>query len=302
MTKTKTPFLSLGAKGSVGNTITAQKHGSATSVRSKPRPTDPYSLPQAYQRWLYEDYAYLWTQQSDATRALYRSAGVRFHLTAFQYWMKYQLTHLPDIAGLWHLDEKAGAVAYDYSRNGNNGILKGVTPADGAIAGGQYHDGINDWVDLRAAPAHSKLVFSDTDPWTFEHWIEVNQTDHRQMYAGRFHSNEAFLCQFDAADISYRFRNRTGAYRTYLADASAYLNTLTHITWRADGAGNLALFINGDLIYQRDELTQMTFDALGLGYSSITMTFKGILDHSIVYLRGLDETEIKRHSGRRYPA
>ncbi len=61
MAKTNTPFLSLGSQGSVGDTLTSQKRGRDTILRRLPVPTDLYSLPQAYQRWLYQDYAYLWT-------------------------------------------------------------------------------------------------------------------------------------------------------------------------------------------------------------------------------------------------
>ena len=146
MAKTKTPFLSLGAHGSVGESITAQKRPASTMLREKPFPADPYSLPQAYQRWLYEDYAYLWRQQLVATRQQFASAGVRFHLTGFQYWMKYQLKNLPDILGWWKLDEKAGAIAYDSSRLLNHGTIVGASPAPGVIDSQLYFDGLNDMV------------------------------------------------------------------------------------------------------------------------------------------------------------
>ena len=76
MSKQKNPLVSLGAKGTVGKTLTFQEHHGVKIARTKPIPAYRYTLPQAYQRWLYEDYAHYWTEQNEATRRLYAAAGV----------------------------------------------------------------------------------------------------------------------------------------------------------------------------------------------------------------------------------
>lgn len=133
--------------------MTYQKRGTGHIVREKPIPRDPYSLNQAYQRWDYRDYAYLWTLESEADKQTYRTRASRYHITGFSLWMREHLLDLPLMLGRWHLDERSGAVAYDSSKNTNNGTILGPTPAAGLIAGGYSFDGINDRINCGNDPS-----------------------------------------------------------------------------------------------------------------------------------------------------
>ena len=99
---------------------------------------------------------FFWKVKSQATRLVYSGLGYRFHLTGYQYWMKYHLTNLPDILALFHNDFISGGVVKDLSRYGNDGAVVGAIIADGLIDKSLWFDGIADGVDL-GTPEHLKL-------------------------------------------------------------------------------------------------------------------------------------------------
>lgn len=153
MAKTRSPFFSLASLGTIGKAVTTQASKGNTIVRAKPTPANPNSLPQQYQRWLYQDYAHLWTQQSIPTQRTYSANGVRHHLTGFQYWMKQRLLYLPFNAAIWHLDTPIKATTPDLSRNTNTGTVFGCTATPGRIDGAFHFDGFNDQVRTDPHPS-----------------------------------------------------------------------------------------------------------------------------------------------------
>ncbi len=134
----------MGSRGSVGELITTQKRGRDTVIRQSPKPTDPYSLPQAYQRWIYKDYAYLWTQQTPAVKQQYATNGSRYHLTGFQYWLRIQLKAYPNLLRWYRLDAHSGATTLDSSPFKLDATITSATPIPARINGGYYFDGLND--------------------------------------------------------------------------------------------------------------------------------------------------------------
>lgn len=167
MSKVKQGLFSLKAQGTVAGVLTYQKSSGVEIARGKPALPYFLTLPVQYQRWLYEDYVALWHQQTPATKATYRQAGVRHHLTAFQYWIKYQLSNLPDILGMWYLDRRFDAVAPDYSRNDNPATVFGASYVPSRIQDGLYFDGINDYCLITNHPS------LDVTPanWSIQFWI-----------------------------------------------------------------------------------------------------------------------------------
>lgn len=301
MAKPKSPLLSLGAQGTIADTLTYQKRGREHIVREKPIPTDPYSLAQAYQRWDYRDYAYLWTLLSNADKQIYRTKASKYHITGFSLWMREHLKTLPDIAGRWHLDEKGGAIAYDSSKNNNNGVIIGATPVSGLIDGAYHFDGINDLIEAPHNPTQNptsaitleirvKIPFAGTWRGLFskmlvaEWWLNgyylVVQSD------GRIH--------FNLTDIISRSLNRydDGDWHTY------------HATW--EKPGTLDLFVDGVEVAYHTQGTRNT-DILPstapfrLGKYHDTGWLLGDLDEASLYNRRLDHTERQRHLKRRYP-
>lgn len=183
MAKTNTPFFSFGSRGSVGESLTTQKRGRDTVIRQLPLPTDPHSLAQTYQRWLYQDYAYLWTLQSLSTRRQYASDGVRFHLTGFQYWMKYQLTTRLNILAHWKLDNVIAGITPDSSPYANNGTVIGASPVAGIIGPALYFDGINDEVNIPAIGLGEEYLFC-----------------YAYVYLNEYHPEASIINQYIASD------------------------------------------------------------------------------------------------------
>ena len=301
MAKTKTPFFSMDAHGTLAGSITAQKRDNSTLVRAKPLPAYRYTLLQAYRRWLYFDYAYLWTKQSAATRATYRSYGVRHHLTGFQYWMKYNLTHLPDIAGWWKLDERIGAIAHDSSKNANHGVILGATPVDGIIDGAYSFDGINDVITIPTKPS-----LDLTSALTLEVFIKRTGTQTIQPIVTKgtqfgvtsnyyllIYLNTRLFFDFWAGGVRYTLEsigNIVGS------------GEPRHIVGVYDGNKQLIYsdgYLNNSIV--RGALTLNTVpEDLRIGREN-TSWYKSIADNVILYNRALDPTEILRHSERRYP-
>lgn len=302
MAKTKLPFFSLGSQGSVGGSITTQKRNQDTLVRSKPFPTDPYSLPQAYQRWLYQAYAYLWTQQSAATRAAYRAAGSRFHLTGLQFWMKDMLSRLPDIVAFYHLDTGETPTAIDFSKNANHGTIFGASPADGIIDGGLYFDGLNDYIQLT-----SVITIADNTPWT----LELFRRHFSQLTTWTFLTGNLFVpgsyarigsWQPNANQLSFGIWNDANVGIDWTIPIAP---TWEHTTLVCDGTdlNNFELFLD-DVSQGIRTLpdSSQTIRVLGAVNTAPNYPFKGDLDHIILYNRALNQTEVTRHSLRRYPS
>lgn len=302
MAKSKTPFFSMGAKGTVAGALTAQKRGGVTILRSTPKPTDPYSLAQAYQRWDYRDYAYLWTLLTDSQKQVYRTNASKYHITGFSLWMKEKLKSLPDLAGRWHLDEKTGATAYDSSRNANNGTVFGASPTPGLIDGAFYFDGLNDLVRVPHNP-----TLTPTGAFTLEAFVKLTDVTVWQAIIDKFTTPNGYdfmvstpagfcrlECAFAIAGVKTLFGTIALNDGLWHHIAGQWDGTTMHV-W-TDGADHQTNVIGADTVSH-------TTNDLSIGIRlPPTFPYKGEIDHPSLWNRVLDPTEILRHSKRRYPA
>lgn len=301
MAKTKTPFFGLASSGSVAGAITTQRSGSLTHVRSKPHPAFTYTLPQAYQRWLYQDYAYLWTQQSSATRQTYQTLGTRHHLTGFQYWMKYHLAKLPDIVAWWKLDDNQGATTIDSSRNGYTATIFGASPAAGLISGALSFDGVNDYLTAVSSwtPTQSLTLLFFLNPAA-----GYGQHDHSFiMTKARIETKIDNLTGFVWAEILNTLFASVTVYDTLaLTIGQGYAFAVTF-----DYSDNrLRLYRNGNYIARSAVLpgtpaNASAFTFLIGGNPAANRCVHGTIDNYIILQRLLDTTEIARWAERRYP-
>lgn len=301
MAKTKTPFYSLGAKGTIGDALTSQKFGKDTLFRKKPIPTDPYSLNQAYQRWDYRDYAYLWTLLSNSEKQVYRTAASRYHITGFSQFMRENLKTLPDIMGRWRLDNTGDTIAPDSSKNTNHGIIFGASMTTGIISHGRRFDGINDLINCGNDPSLNLGI----DDFAFDFFFKTSDSD--QDLCGKWQ------------DINNRWYLGTtlgGQLRMYAKVLGGVVVQTEGLTYVADNlwhhgvilghrAVRAYVFIDGldDTGIPRTCLaTNMdnTADFL-LARGNPAFQMECDIDHLALYSRLLDPTEILRHSQRRYP-
>lgn len=302
MVKPKSPLLSLGARGTIADTLTYQKHGRDTITRSKPTPKDPYSLAQAYQRWDYQDYAYLWTLESESSKQAYRTRASRYHLNGFHLWMREHLRDLPDLAGRWHLDEKSGAIVHDSSRNSNNGTIFGASPISAVIDNGYHFDGINDYIQVGNPP---DLDISDTI--TVEAFARLLEPITAEVTIGnvKLWSSGYSLWGTNPTRFCFQIVTPDGVYGA--CAPSLPLNQWMHLAATYDkdaGLLNHKMYQDGALIHQRTSTGAIiqAVNPFRIGQHENHSTHDIDFDHVTVYNRILDATEIKRHSERRYPA
>jgi len=302
MTKLVNPLFGFDAHGSVGDEVTFQSSNEKKYARKKPRLPYCRSLAQVYQRWLYEDYYHLWRQQTQAVKDLFRTSGVRQHLTAYQAWMKYMLTNLPDICGMWHLDEKSGTVARDSSRNGNDGVVTGDYPADGLIDGGFYFD----WSDNVVVVPTSPSLWSP-DTLTVEMFIYLLVMPGWAPSCPLINTGSFFLYDMSFFSLDFEFYILIGGVEEpHPSWDYMFIDRWYHVAATYDkdaGADNLRLYVNGQL---KDAVTRVGSVDAPTGDFFIGLTgwdyWFGKADHVVYYNRVLDEAEILRHSLRRYPA
>lgn len=301
MTKLKTPLLSLDAHGTLANSLTFQKTSGSTFVRKKPIPAYTRTLPQLYQRWLYEDYAYLWRQQSIATKQSYQSTGSRYHLTGFQYWMRYCLRNLPNIKALYRCDEASGNALHDFSSYAHNGIIFGASPAIGRINGGQLFDGINDTIRIRDRAWLNPSVTMTIEFFFTSKYPTGTVPPFKYLYQKGSVSpaTTQWFCYTTANKL--RFMILIGGVQKHNIYSSALvLNKTVHYAYVYNGS-NLILYEDGvqfDIDPVAGAIGTTTWDFY---LSNSSACIHGILDHFILYDRALDLAEIQRHAARRYP-
>ena len=301
MAKPKSPLLSLDARGSVASSLTFQGRNQGTIARKKPTPTDPYSLPQAYQRWLYRDYAYLWTLLSESEKQVYRTAGSRYHLTGFQYWMRGKLREVNDIVGMWHLDEATGTVAHDSSKNLNHGTVFGALPAIGLISNCRWFDGIDDRIVIPHSP-----IFDITEEAT---WMAfINPFDITRAWSNIISKADAFRTPLELhAGKLYAVLYQEGIDFHYDSLTLAWLNTWQLFTVTFSYSANKVKFYRNNVLLRtlaannRRLSTSAMPVQIGRFHVYNPEAFPGYIDNPIIFNRSLDQTEIARWAERRYP-
>ncbi|MBA7566576.1 hypothetical protein ES708_08267 [subsurface metagenome] len=95
MAKPKSPLLSLGARGTIADSLTFQKRGLATIVRKKPIPKDPKSPAQLARRQIYRDAVASWNSLTLQEQEAWR--GICPGLTPYQCFMSEELKYVPPL-------------------------------------------------------------------------------------------------------------------------------------------------------------------------------------------------------------
>ena len=208
------------------------------------------------------------------------------------------ISEVSDLVGLWRFNEGEGTTAVDSSGQGNDGTLTNMNPAtdwvDGKLGKALRFDGNDDYVDYGTS---ASLIFNDSDPWTFEHWIKwVGQQDKSYViYAGLGSDVREYFVIKNNGDNRFVFKDKNMDSHYFVSGSSSpYIDKWTHLTWIADGNGNLKLYINGEYYDTLSSVpTQMHFYRIGRGYYNNDYNFKGTIDEVSIYNRALSAAEIK---------
>jgi len=95
MAKPKSPLLSLGARGTIADSLTFQKRGRATIAREKPIPENPRSVAQLAQRQVYRDAISAWRALTAEGKEAWR--GVCPGLSPYHCFMRSELKYVPPL-------------------------------------------------------------------------------------------------------------------------------------------------------------------------------------------------------------
>lgn len=301
MAKLDNPLLSFGAHGSIGNALTFQKRNRGTMARKKPTPTDPYSLPQAYQRWLYQDYAEYWHSLTAAQKQQWETDARRQRITGFNYWMSTHLKTLPDIAAMWRLDERSGNTAIDFSPNANHATIFGASHVPGIIDYALSFDGLDDYLMI-GKPASLDI----TTDITIDFFLKVDALPVTHVYITKDAlgaTRQLYLGSSNGKMIYYL--NINGVWTGFIpAVPWLSLDTWHYVCAQYDGS-TMTLIVDDNIqtLAAPGAITIKDADwRLASTDKPADPRFtRCIFDHLAIYTRILNATTRQAHSERRYP-
>jgi len=299
MTKVSTPLLSLEAHGRLGNDVFFTSGQTGKIAKKMPTTTDPRTWPQLYHRWLYQDYASLWKQLSDATRLTWNTLARGTTRSGFNLFLQEMLSTMPDIKAAYHLDCHNMALAQDFSPNGNHGTPTGTTAAAGVFDQARHFDGIDEILDCGNDPRLDINTDLSIECWFFPSAL------------GRFHTlaskgpDTAYNLRVrDNNTVQFYIRQANTTIRSANTIATINPNTWNHIVGNAEAGQPLRVFLDGLLSLSGDTFTDIetTISNLIIGARSPPPLWgftKGGVDEITIRNRHLDPTDILAHYRRR---
>src|SRR3989344_9316031 len=187
-----------------------------------------------------------------------------------------------NLVGQWKFDEGRGAVAKDFSGNGNDGNLTSgpVRITNGKLGGALQFDGTDDYVSL-------SLVTGTT--YTYSGWIKPDsQTD---SYGSVFSNSSG------APGIYYRGSGagaNAGNIDYYVSGSQLSNTALTNGQWQHIAlvvtSGGATFYLNGASNGTAASVANFTVDRMGDDAAS--ENFKGYLDDVRFYNRALSATDV----------
>jgi len=258
-------------------------------------------LNQIYQRWDYQHYSNWWTTLTASQKATWLSNASRYHITGYNLWLRTYLKSLSDMMVRYHLDERAGAIANDSSRNSRHATIIGATPTPGLIDYCLSFDGLNDYLEIPLA------AFPDGNA-TFM-WFA--KAPFSTLAVGKIR----MVSTLHSSGLNYEFR--TGSYnpiRWFVPNGTSYWDCdfgnpvddeWTHfaVTHSYDGANTTArtflhgVYVDTAIVAGKAPVPDSKFRLANWRYDY----FPGQIDEFIVFNRALPDDLIKQYSERRYP-
>jgi hypothetical protein len=313
MAKLIGPLLSQRASGQVGKKLIYQQRRSGPQVRGYYKPNKPITLKQWTQRHIIGLITSQWTCMTTVQKQPYEDKAyqLRMHagsaMSGFNYFIKVASKDMYTHAGLcgyWSLNENTGDTAFDYSGNGNHGILKPTYPSNcpARVASFQENygnaldfDGVNDRVHV----SHVSM-FDTPDFFTIEAWIKTD--DETWPIHRMFFSKEITPWYFSVSGERLFFSCFVGGIQSFGVGSTiihagiwyhavAVADTITH---------QLRVYLNGVL----DGTTNVGAGSIGVassqlvfgvGNRSSSYPFPGLADEYLFFHRILPASEILKH-------
>ncbi len=206
------------------------------------------------------------------------------------------------LVGYWPLDEGSGAVALDWSGEGNNGTITGATWTSGKTSanalqfyGGTHASSTPSYVTLNTAQALNPSFF------TINAWMNITTSTNSYNY---IYSNIRDCCEIDNG-FSMRVAGQTASIQignsggiSTFSGGIVPLNTWAMITGTYDGSV-VATYVNGVLVHTASYSGAVGQPATyvntigALAYSPGTFSTVGSIDDVRLYNRALSAAEIQ---------
>lgn len=301
MTKPKVPLLSLGAHGTIGDVLTHQRRGQDTIARTKPTPVDRHSLPQYYQRWLYQDYASWWHSLTPVQMQQWESDARRRHITGYNYWLSTRLSTRPDIIIGLHLDSLAAASTPDFSIHQHPCIVTGARLIASPIYYGFLFDGIDDRIHCGNAPTLDAVtaltIEAFINPTGPTIWGGI--ADKTQGGVGNY-----FLITTPGNRLAWGLNFVTSGFTWRQSPINSIATDVwQHVALTYDHS-LVTFYINGlplplTWAYNEDLIIDNLFLTIGDRFG--VQQYAGAIDELRISNRALTPSDIFAHSLRRYP-
>lgn len=301
MTKLTAPLQSLRASGSIGKLLSFDNRSGQRRVRKMPQPSDPKTLLQIYHRWDYQYYSQKWRDLTSSDKQLWETNARRLRITGFNYWMRTMLTTLPDLAGRWHLDEPAGNIAFDSSKNANNGTIVGASTVPGFFDRALFFDDLDDLIDF-GNPSYYRL-----QQFTIELWFKGIPLKDTGLAYDYDYNYPSYILGFWPQDSTVKLFSGIyveGPSWKSLAGDTAFDPTIWHHGALSYDQQNLRLYLDGIPDGVRAETGDIIYDPtkkLYLGWCDGYDYGGGTFDEPNLFNEALSPALIKLHSERRYP-
>jgi outer membrane protein assembly factor BamD (BamD/ComL family) len=191
-----------------------------------------------------------------------------------------------ELVGHWKFDEGSGAIAYDSSFYGNNGILEGGPKRVAGYYGGALEFDGDCWLYFDTPP---DLVV--TEVITIACWIKPAKLDGDQGIVG-LGAGYAFKTHGKGVRFTV-----PGILDHTSASIALEVGTWQHVAvvFQAGQREGLAFYVNG---VQTERMTSSTINRgtgpFLIGTNQWNETYTGLIDHVCVYNHALDEDEIRQ--------
>ncbi len=211
----------------------------------------------------------------------------------------------PALLGWWRLDERAGTIAADATRNRNHGTLKnGPLWAAGKSGGGLSLDGKDDAVRVPASPSIESLGLQVTAAaWVL---LAAEREDYRLVLSRQLGTGDENQFWLGFRDDRYGFSITTSKGTANVLGREAPTGEWIHLAGTYDGA-SLKLFVNGVEVASETHSGVLSAGgrAVTLGgdeydeQGSIQEVPRGTIDEVRLYNRALTASEIAALAGLR---
>ena len=188
MAKVKGPLFSLEAKNQVGKSLIYSTRKGKNIVRAFNVPKKVKTIGQELQRARYSNYRGEWRYMETARKAVFNQRAIEQNrISGYHQFLhenldlnrKGQLYLDLSCVRLWHFNEQSGSIAYDGTRNHNDGNITGATRTPGKFNGALSFNGNSDYVDC----GNDESLNAGIKDWSIEKWIKIENAQKGDILA-----------------------------------------------------------------------------------------------------------------------